>query len=108
MINSDREWDFMDNNYNHHSSMVQSYELLTGKISFEELLERDYTVEVVFNPTKPVAVMQDDVYDLLMEYFVGIEEYNIAAELRDQKKLNSYYSFSSRPLTYNSETKQDR
>ena len=76
--------------------------------SFEELLERDYTVEVVFNPTKPVAVMQDDVYDLLMEYFVGIEEYNIAAELRDQKKLNSYYSFSSRPLTYNSETKQDR
>jgi len=108
MINSEREWDFMDNTYDEHSSMVQSYELLTGKISFEELLERDYQVEVIFNPTKPVVVMEDDVYDLLMEYFVGIEEYDVAAELRDQKKLNFYYSFSSRPLTYNSETKQDR
>ena len=56
--------------FNEHKCMMQSYELLTGKKTYEELLDRDIDVMVVFNPTKPVVSMKDDVYDVLMEYFV--------------------------------------
>ena len=91
-------------NFNEHKCMTQSYELLTGKKTYEELLDRDIDVMVVFNPTKPVVSMKDDVYDVLMEYFVGQEDYEKAAELRDQKLLNSYYSFPAPPVAYNNET----
>lgn len=90
--------------FNEHKCMMQSYELLTGKKTYEELLDRDIDVMVVFNPTKPVVSMKDDVYDVLMEYFVGQEDYEKAAELRDQKLLNSYYSFPAPPVVYNDET----
>ena len=89
--------------FDEHKIMLQSYELLTGKETYEDLLNRDTEVALVFNPTTPIVSMKDDVYDLLMEYFVEIEDYEKAAELRDQKLLNSYYSLPSRPLIYNNE-----
>ena len=42
-------------------------------------------------------------HDVLMEYFVGQEDYEKAAELRDQKLLNSYYSFPAPPVACNNE-----
>jgi hypothetical protein len=89
--------------FNEHKCMMQSYEILTGKKTYEEILDRDMEVMIVFNPARPVISMEDDVYDILLEYFVDVEDYEKAAELRDQKVLNSYYSLPAPPLIYNNE-----
>ena len=84
-----------------HTCMINSYKLLTGKASYEELLEDDSNPPAfIFNPTKPVVSMEDDVYDVLMEYFVDLEDYEKCAELKEHKILNSYYSLSSPLVTY--------
>ena len=94
--------------FSEHKVMVQSYEILTGKTSYEDLLEKGDEVAVVFNPLSPVVSMEDDVYDLLIEYFVYLEDYEKAAELRDQKRLNSYYSLPAPPLTCSGEKTSSR
>lgn len=87
--------------FDEHTCMINSYKLLTGKASYEELLEDDSNPPAfIFNPTKPVVSMEDDVYDVLMEYFVDLEDYEKCAELKEHKILNSYYSLSSPLVTY--------
>ena len=54
--------------------MMDSYSVLTGKASYEEMLEKDDQTAFIFNPTLPVVSMQDDVFDVLIEYFSGIED----------------------------------
>ena len=87
--------------FDEHTCMMNSYKLLTGKASYEDLLEDDSNPPAfIFNPTKPVVSMEDDVYDVLMEYFVDLEDYEKCAELKEHKILNSYYSLSSPLVTY--------
>ena len=89
--------------FDEHTCMMNSYKLLTGKASYEDLLEDDSTPPAfIFNPTKPVVSMKDDVYDVLMEYFVELEDYEKCAELKEHKLLNSYYNLSSPLVTYKS------
>ena len=87
--------------FDEHTCMMNSYKLLTGKASYEDLLEDDSNPPAfIFNPTKPVVSMEDDVYDVLMEYFVELEDYEKCAELKEHKLLNSYYSLSSPLVAY--------
>ena len=87
--------------FDEHTCMMNSYKLLTGKASYEDLLEDDSNPPAfIFNPTKPVVSMEDDVYDVLMEYFVDLEDYEKCAELKEHKILNSYYNLSSPLVTY--------
>ena len=87
--------------FDEHTCMMNSYKLLTGKASYEDLLEDDSNPPAfIFNPTKPVVSMEDDVYDVLMEYFVELEDYEKCAELKEHKLLNSYYNLPSPLVTY--------
>ncbi len=87
--------------FDEHKCMMDSYKLLTGKASYEELLDsEDNPPAFIFNPTKPVVSMKDDVFDVLVEYFVVLEDYEKCTELQEHKRLNSYYSLSSPLLTY--------
>ena len=36
--------------------------------------------------------MDDDVFDVLIEYFEDLEDYEKCGELKEHKMLNSYYS----------------
>ena len=94
--------------FDEHTCMMNSYKLLTGKESYEEMLEVNPQPAFIFNPTKPVVTMEDDVYDVLIEYFAEREEYEICGELRDQKVLNSFYSLSAPLVTYKSGMKPFR
>ena len=64
------------------------------------MLEREDAPAFIFNPTKPVVTMEDDVFDVLIEYFAEEEDYEKCSELRDSKLINSYYSLSAPLVTY--------
>jgi len=68
--------------FDEHLCMLQSYRILTGKDSFSTLLEEFEQVELVFDPTRAVVVMEDDVYDLVMYYFEAKEDYEKCAEIQ--------------------------
>ena len=68
--------------FDEHLCMLQSYRILTGKDSFSTLLEEFEQVELVFDPTRAVVVMEDDVYDLVMYYFESKEDYEKCAEIQ--------------------------
>jgi|TARA_R110000850_G_scaffold74519_2_gene163111 hypothetical protein len=68
--------------FDEHLCMLQSYRILTGKDSFNTLLEEFEQVELVFDPTRAVIVMEDDVYDLVMYYFEAKEDYKKCAEIQ--------------------------
>ncbi|QDP61477.1 MAG: hypothetical protein GOVbin962_68 [Prokaryotic dsDNA virus sp.] len=73
--------------FDEYTCMYNSYLVLTGKSSHEELLEKDLGCAFIFNPTRKYIPMEDDVYDILIEYFNSVEQYEICKELRDSKTV---------------------
>jgi len=80
--------------FNEHKCMLDSYSVLTNKVPYESLLEKGENVALIFNPTQPVVSMDQDVYDVLIEYFESIEDYEKCKELLDCKKLNKIFKKS--------------
>tara|TARA_R100000231_G_C5209366_1_gene130007 strand:- start:27 stop:260 length:234 start_codon:yes stop_codon:yes gene_type:complete len=74
--------------------MLHSYYVLTNKIGYESLLEKGENVALIFNPTKPVIAMDNDVYDVLIEYFESTEEYEKCQDLLNCKSLNQHFKKS--------------
>jgi hypothetical protein len=68
---------------------LYSYLVLTGKFTYEELLETDEKAAFIFDPTKPYIPMEDDVYDILIEHYTEIEDYEKCNELVKAKELAS-------------------
>tara|TARA_R110000787_G_scaffold3543_6_gene13860 strand:+ start:5174 stop:5413 length:240 start_codon:yes stop_codon:yes gene_type:complete len=68
--------------------MEDSYLLITGRKTFEEILEVQDELEVIFNPNKPIKVMEGDAYDCLIEYYITTEEYEKCEELLRMKEIN--------------------
>ena len=74
--------------FNEHMCMEYSYQILTGRKTFEEVLEEDVDdLVLMFNPKEKVIVMVDDIYDILIEYFVTLEEYEKCQEILEVKQL---------------------
>jgi len=70
--------------------MEDSYYLITGRKSFEEVLEEDQDLAIIFNPYQPIKVMEGDAYDCLIEYYISTEEYEKCEELKQMKELNQF------------------
>lgn len=74
--------------FNEHMCMEYSYQILTGRKTFEEVLDEDIeNLVLMFNPAKEVIVMVDDVYDILIEYYVELEEYEKCQEILEVKQV---------------------
>jgi hypothetical protein len=80
--------------FNEHKCMLDSYYVLTNKVGYESLLEKGENVALIFNPTKPVVSMDQDVYDVLIEYFESVEDYEKCQDLLNCKKLNKTFKKS--------------
>lgn len=74
--------------------MEDSYYLITGRKSFEEVLEDEQELAVIFNPYQPIKVMDGDAYDCLIEYYISTEEYEKCDELLQMKELNHLINLS--------------
>ena len=74
----------------YHESMINAYNLLTNKKSLDQLIDRSYENGSIsgfpFNPT--IKVVNDDVYDKIIEYFCELEEYEKCQEILDIKNKN--------------------
>lgn len=66
-----------------------SYLILTGQSSYEEILESDENAAFIFNPTQPYVPMEDDVYDILLDHYIEVEDYEKCIELKKAKELAS-------------------
>tara|TARA_R110002072_G_scaffold49985_2_gene135333 strand:- start:614 stop:853 length:240 start_codon:yes stop_codon:yes gene_type:complete len=67
--------------FNEHKCMVDSYKILTGKEDYKDMLDRDERVYLLFNPSRPLVPMENDVYDNVRQYFENIQDYEKCAEI---------------------------
>jgi hypothetical protein len=77
---------------NERIMMIDSYYLITGRKSFEEILEFREDVAVLFHPYKPIKLMKGDPYDLLIDYFLSTEEYEKCQDLVNAKTIEKLIS----------------
>jgi hypothetical protein len=75
--------------FNEDLCMRHTYNLLLGKKSLDQLIQETAILYLMFNPKRKHVVMEDDVYDTLIEYFTYTEEYEKCAELVKAKKKAS-------------------
>ena len=61
--------------------MLQSYYVITNQVGYEQLLNRDLKVTLIFDPTQEVIENFEEVFDELIEYFEDTEEYEKCANL---------------------------
>tara|TARA_R110000868_G_scaffold72414_1_gene211131 strand:- start:25 stop:273 length:249 start_codon:yes stop_codon:yes gene_type:complete len=74
--------------FDEHTLMLQSYYVITNQVGYEQLLNRDLKVTLMFDPTDEYDD-RSDVFDTLIEYFEEIEEYEKCAELLHSKNLTN-------------------
>jgi|TARA_R110000744_G_scaffold203446_3_gene322296 hypothetical protein len=72
--------------FNEDACMRNSYNLLLGKKTLDDLIaDKECNLTLMFNPEREYIKMQDDVYDVLIDYFISTEEYEKCAELVEAK-----------------------
>ncbi len=49
--------------FDEHKCMIDSYKILTGKEDYKDMLEKDERIYLLFNPSRPLIPMENDVYD---------------------------------------------
>ena len=69
-----------------YESMVNSYMIITDKLSFDELLEYN-GCSLPFNPKKNI---DNEVIDKIIDYFCILEEYEKCGELKKLKESKKY------------------
>jgi len=69
-----------------YESMINSYMIITDKLSFDELLEYNGCA-LPFNPKKNI---DNDVIDKIIDYFCTLEEYEKCGELKTLKESKKY------------------
>ena len=72
--------------FDEHTLMLQSYYVITNKVGYEQLLNRDIKVTLIFDPTDEDE-NRSEVFDELIEYFEGIEEYEKCNNLQKLKSM---------------------
>ncbi len=75
--------------FDEHTYMLQSYYVITNQVGYEQLLNRDMKVTLIFDPTRDVIEDHEEVFDQLIEYFEDLEEYEKCADLLNSKNLMS-------------------
>ena len=69
-----------------YESMINSYMIITDKLSFDELLEYNGCA-LPFNPKKNI---DNEVIDKIIDYFCTLEEYEKCGELKKLKESKKY------------------
>jgi len=64
-------------------AMENAYLVVTGKLTFEDLLNADLNY-LPYNPNK--NTIEKNVYDVLIDYYCDIEEYEKCAEIKKAKE----------------------
>tara|TARA_R110000823_G_C15569537_1_gene461588 strand:- start:155 stop:391 length:237 start_codon:yes stop_codon:yes gene_type:complete len=71
--------------FNEDLCMRNSYELLLGKKTMDQLVDKNDKLYLIFSPEYKIVSMEDDVYDSLIDYFIYTEEYEKCEEILNLK-----------------------
>ena len=83
--------------FDEHTFMLQSYYVITNQVGYEQLLNRDMKVTLIFDPTQEIIEDYEEVFDELIKYFEDLEEYEKCANLLNSKNLMSKLEKMSEP-----------
>jgi len=83
--------------FDEHTFMLQSYYVITNQVGYEQLLNRDMKVTLIFDPTQEIIEDYEEVFDELIKYFEDLEEYEKCANLLNSKELMSRLEKMSEP-----------
>jgi len=72
--------------FDEHALMLQSYYVITNQVGYKQLLNQDTKVTLIFDPTKE-GEDRSHVFNDLISYFEGTEEYEKCAELLYSRNL---------------------
>tara|TARA_B100001769_G_C21967785_1_gene520658 strand:- start:276 stop:518 length:243 start_codon:yes stop_codon:yes gene_type:complete len=67
--------------------MNNTYKVLTGIETLESLSEKQNNLCLLYNPNWPVKIGRDDVYEILIEYYITVEDYEKCQVLTELKKI---------------------
>lgn len=73
--------------FDEHKCMIHSYYVITNQVSYQQLVKCDENFTLIFNPTRKIIPMKNDVYDVLIEYFENEEDYEKCSILLSCKNL---------------------
>ena len=83
--------------FDEHTFMLQSYYVITNQVGYEQLLNRDMKVTLIFDPTQDIIEDHEEVFDELIKYFEDLEEYEKCANLLNSKELMNRLEKMSEP-----------
>ena len=72
--------------FDEHRCMLTSYYVITNQVSYEQLANRD-DFTLIFNPREKIDPIIHDTYDVLIDYFEDLEDYEKCAELLEYKEI---------------------
>ena len=72
---------------NEEKLMHQTFQVLTGKATLQTLMEEKRGVNLLFNPYEPLAEIDPQVIDILIDFYVSLEEYEKCQKLVTLKEI---------------------
>jgi hypothetical protein len=75
------------NKFNEDICLEQTYDVIVGKETLHTLMEGSRGVHLLFDPTYPLAEMDIEIFNILIDHFISTEEYEKCQKLIDLKKV---------------------
>ena len=72
---------------NEHLLMNQPFLVLTGKETLQTLMENHQGVNLLYNPNEPLCNIDPAIFDILIDFYVELEEYEKCQKLVDLKRV---------------------
>lgn len=72
---------------NEHLLMHQTFQVLTGQATLQTLMQKRVGVNLLFNPNEPLCKIDPAIIEILIEFYVELEDYEKCEKLVALKKI---------------------
>jgi len=74
-------------NLNEDLLMHQTFQVLTGQATLQTLMQNRMGVNLLFNPNEPLSSIDPEIINILIEFYIDLEEYEKCEKLVALKKI---------------------
>jgi hypothetical protein len=75
------------NRFNEDICIEQTYEVLLGNETIHTLMDSNEGVNLLYDPTIPLKDIDPTVFDILLDYYIELEEYEKCQKITDFRKI---------------------
>ena len=86
----------------YNDAMENAYLIITKKLSLDDmcdLIDNNHEFPLPFNPLDTLGLIPE-VIDIVIEYYIGIEEYEKCAKIKDLSKSNEIVNWIKLPFNF--------